>query len=134
MADSGQERMETEILMHSPPTSTEQPSALAPGSILPLPEQISPGILCSQLMIKAASICKLNFLDMFTSNNTNQEPILLDRRAFLLYHPQEHLEELEFTARWLLMHHVEVGTTWYEGSWEHFKQQILKGGSGVILV
>lgn len=59
---------------------------------------------------------------------------MMSRKAFLLFHPQQHLEELDIITRWLLMHHVEVGNAWFDGSWEHFKEQILHGESGVIIV
>ena len=71
---------------------------------------------------------------MFGSNDGRNSGDLLDRRAFLIYHPEQHSKELDLITRWLLMHHVEVGSAWYEGSWENFKLQIVKGGSGIVIV
>ncbi|KAF2129023.1 hypothetical protein P153DRAFT_431837 [Dothidotthia symphoricarpi CBS 119687] len=88
-------------------------------------------IPCLQMKQKIEQICKLDFTDMFTGNR--DEGAIVDRRAFLLYHPQDHVEELDLITRWLLMHHVEVGNAWYDGSWDHFKQQITGGGSGIII-
>lgn len=82
-------------------------------------------ITCLQMKAKIEQACTLDFTDMFKS---------VDRKAFLLFHPEEHAEELDIIMRWLLMHHVEVGNAWYDGSWDYFKHQILKGGSGVIIV
>ncbi|KAI8943475.1 hypothetical protein NX059_001479 [Plenodomus lindquistii] len=106
-----------------------QPSPLAP----PPPttqNMIQADTVCLTLKDNVERVCKLDFLDIFARNDGSG---LLDRRAFLLYHQEQHAEELELITRWLLMHHVEVGSTWHDGSWDHFKQHTLKGGSGVII-
>lgn len=89
---------------------------------------------CLQLNSKIEQAYRLDFTDMFTSDCNNKGKSLMERRAFLLYHLQEHSKELEVVTRWLLMHHVEVSNAWYDGSWDKFRQHILNGGSGVIIV
>jgi len=42
--------------------------------------------------------------------------------------------EFEIITRWLLMHHVQVSSASYAGGWADFQQQILKGGTGIIIV
>ncbi|KAH9882812.1 hypothetical protein J1614_000178 [Plenodomus biglobosus] len=86
--------------------------------------------VCLTLKANIEQICKLDFLNIFTRNDGSA---LLDRTAFLLYHPEQHSEELELITRWLLMHHVEVSNAWYDGSWDGFRQHILKRGSGVVV-
>jgi hypothetical protein len=71
---------------------------------------------------------------MFTYNHDQNSDAISDRRAFVLFHPEDHMEELELITRWLLMHHVEVYSFWSDGAWKHFKEQIAKGGTGVIIV
>jgi chromo domain-containing protein 1 len=75
--------------------------------------------------------CRLEFRNVFCSNS--DETMYLDRRAFLLFHPDDHAEELEVIVRWLLMHHVEVYTLHVDGAWDHFQCKISEGGSGVIM-
>lgn len=75
----------------------------------------------------------LNVTHMFHSGIPNDDTTL-DRRAMLLYHPEEHPEEVELISRWLLMHNVEVGNLWYDGAWSHFQQEICNGKSGIIIV
>jgi chromo domain-containing protein 1 len=87
-----------------------------------------------QVQAKIELACKLNFKDMFASNDGEKDISLLDRKAFLVYHPEQHSEELAVITRWLLMHHVQIGNAHYEGAWEHFQLQIRKEGSGVIIV
>lgn len=94
-------------------------------------EQPPVGMSCLRLKQKIEQACKLDFIEMFTSNRNGNA--LVERRAFLLYHPEDHAEELDLLTRWLLMHHVEVGNAWYDGSWDHFKQSIMRGGTGVII-
>ncbi|KAF1829423.1 hypothetical protein BDW02DRAFT_561180 [Decorospora gaudefroyi] len=88
---------------------------------------------CVQLRAKLENICKLNLQTMFASNDGEDVINLLDRRAFLIYHPDHQSEELALLTRWLLMHHVVIGNAYSEGAWQHFQQQIRKGGSGVII-
>ena len=75
--------------------------------------------------------CRLDIERIFCSNI--DETVRLDRRAFLLFHPEDHAEEHELIVRWLLMHHVEVYTLLVDGAWDHFESKILGGGSGVIM-
>jgi hypothetical protein len=42
--------------------------------------------------------------------------------------------ELDLITRWLLMHHVEVSNTWYDGAWSHFRELTIDGRSGVVIV
>ncbi|KAF1844651.1 uncharacterized protein K460DRAFT_365587 [Cucurbitaria berberidis CBS 394.84] len=124
MEDVGQPNVEHNEICQSPQTLNEQ-------SPPPLVEQPPARMICLQMKEKIEQACKLDFADMFASNDG--DGVLVDRRAFLVYHPKEHSEELDLITRWLLMHHVEVGNAWYDGSWDNFKQQILEGGSGVII-
>ncbi|KAF2688760.1 hypothetical protein K458DRAFT_428271 [Lentithecium fluviatile CBS 122367] len=100
---------------------------------LPAPESPPTQISCIELKRKIEDACKLNFTEMFTYNYNQYEDAISDRRAFVLFHPEDHMEELELITRWMLMHHVEVYSFWSEGAWDHFKDQIVKGGSGVIV-
>lgn len=68
---------------------------------------------------------------MFEGDKENK---ILDRRAFLIFHPGDHSKELELITRWLLMHHVEVCSFWFDGSWDYFRQKVKAGGSGVVIV
>lgn len=116
---------EPDVVGHRPQTHYEMPP------LTPV-EKPPAEMTCLQMKTKIEQACKLDFTDMFASNNGDKT--LVDRRAFLIYHPEEHSKELELIMRWLLMHHVEVGNAWYDGSWDSFMQQILGGGSGVIIV
>jgi chromo domain-containing protein 1 len=66
---------------------------------------------------------------MFARNDSKGSTTLTDRRAFLVFHPEQHSEELELITRWLLMHHVQIAGTHYQGAWPVFQQQIKRGGS-----
>jgi chromo domain-containing protein 1 len=77
-----------------------------------------------------ASAYQLDFATMFCGNDEN---VSLDRQAFILFHPDDHAEDLELIVRWLLIHHVEVYTLRVDGAWDHFKSRILKGETGVII-
>ena len=83
---------------------------------------------------KIESAFNVNFTDMFTCSGGETNGSLMDRRAFLVYHPQQHMEQIDVLTRWLLMHHVEVSNAWYEGSWDTFSNQILQGSTGIIIV
>ncbi|KAL1795697.1 hypothetical protein ACET3X_005921 [Alternaria dauci] len=50
-----------------------------------------------------------------------------------MHHPEDQFEELEIITRWLLLHHVQVASASYQGAWTVFQQQILQGGSGIII-
>ncbi|KAF2730528.1 hypothetical protein EJ04DRAFT_555345 [Polyplosphaeria fusca] len=72
--------------------------------------------------------CKLDYGDIFKHNEA-----FLDRRVFLIFHPGHHAAELELVTRWMLIHHAEVFNFWVDGSWDKFRQEIEKGGTGVIM-
>ncbi|KAF1961457.1 hypothetical protein CC80DRAFT_464352 [Byssothecium circinans] len=83
---------------------------------------------------KMEAVCRLNFEDMFTYNGSDDAEAILERRAFLFYHPTDHAEELEMMTRWLLTHRVEVFNFWSEGSWEQFQKETRDDGrTGVIM-
>jgi len=122
-------------------TGELQPQPSFPLPLLPPPppppppppfEAPPPKISCPSLEAEIGSVVKLNFKDMFArSDGANP---FVERRAFLIYHPEQHAEELALITRWLMMHHVQIGSAHYEGAWEDFQQQIKKGGSGIIIV
>lgn len=78
--------------------------------------------------------CKLDFTEMFTYTENKDRLPDIDRRAFLIFDPEQHAEELDLVTRWLLIHHVEVCNFWSKGAWDHFKQHIFDGQSGIIIV
>ncbi|UPX18183.1 uncharacterized protein EKO05_0008489 [Ascochyta rabiei] len=109
-----------------------QASALFAAQGVP-PMQSSTVTASSQLSRQIEQLYKLNMTKMFGSSVTSD--YILDRKAMLLYHPEEHSETMELITRWLLMHKVEVGNLWYDGSWSHFQQEVVEGGwSGIIVV
>jgi chromo domain-containing protein 1 len=77
---------------------------------------------------------QIAFTSLFQWSDDGTERIMLDRRALLLFHPVDHQEELELLTRWLLMHHVEVSNAWLPGAWYYHKEQIIAGGSGIVIV
>jgi chromo domain-containing protein 1 len=77
---------------------------------------------------------KITFTELFEWGEKMTVNHLLDRRACLLFHPFRHLKSLNLITRWLLMHHVEVSSPWYEGFWDYYTQQLDKGESGIIIV
>jgi chromo domain-containing protein 1 len=110
------------------PTSMETPAAEDWPALVSAP----PTYACAEMKKMIEDTCKLDFVKMFTFNETSRG--LMDRRAFLIYHPDDHAEELELVTRWLLMSHVEIFNFWMPGSWDAFKDAIFRGGSGVIIV
>ncbi|KAH7089551.1 hypothetical protein FB567DRAFT_466673 [Paraphoma chrysanthemicola] len=88
---------------------------------------------CSEVKLAIAQALKVDFTDMFVWGMNESGAVMMDRRALLLYHPEDHSEELEVLTRWMMMHHVEVGSVWSAGCWDYFRQQIAKGGSGVVV-
>jgi chromo domain-containing protein 1 len=110
---------------------SNQPSSLSPPS--PHDESTQPHITCQDLKRGIEDACKLNFTEMFAYNYEGHSEPVLDRRAFLLFHPEDHMEELEIITRWLLMHHVDVYSFWNDGAWARFREQIDKGGTGVLI-
>ncbi|KAF2710940.1 hypothetical protein K504DRAFT_465972 [Pleomassaria siparia CBS 279.74] len=88
------------------------------------------GLSSAQFKEMVETACKLDFTDMFGNDG---EGGFLNGKAFLVYHPGDHAKQMELIARWLLLHDVEVCSFWLDGSWEYFKQDIMGGGSGVII-
>jgi chromo domain-containing protein 1 len=130
----------TDIVAPAPsPMLFEQPQQFEfqpPPPPPPPPPPIKHGvkITCEQLQASGGSVCTLEFEDMFASNDGEEAVNLVQSRAFLMYHPEDHFEDLEVITRWLLLHHVQVASASYQGAWAVFKQQILQGGSGIIIV
>lgn len=91
-------------------------------------------ITCTELQARMSSFSKLDFQDMFATNDSETTIDPVERRAFLFFHPEDHFVELEVIVRWLLMHHVQVSSASYTGGWADFQQQILEGGTGIIIV
>lgn len=88
---------------------------------------------CSQLGSKTASFWNLNIVEMFNSGIPGDNDPLA-RQAMLLYHPNEHTQELELITRWLLMHSVKVASLWYDGAWNRFREDVAERKSGIIIV
>jgi chromo domain-containing protein 1 len=99
--------------------------------VIPVTQQ---PISSADLNHRIETVCKLNFKEMFSYNGQGNGDIALDRRAFLIYHSQDHMRELELITRWLLMHHVEVFSLWSDGAWEQFWNGTRQGETGVIIV
>jgi hypothetical protein len=55
----------------------------------------------------------------------------LERRAFLMFDPEEHREELELVTRFLQLERVKIYHSGVPGSWEYFRKHCR---SGVIIV
>ncbi|KAF2271696.1 uncharacterized protein EI97DRAFT_470965 [Westerdykella ornata] len=91
----------------------------------------APLISCSAMKSVIEKACNLDFTTLFT--NRIDQSVCLDRKALLMFHPTEQVEEMELVRRWLLMHHVEVYTLDVEGSWDYFKRKLDEGGSGIII-
>lgn len=102
----------------------------------PPPPAPKPPASSSSLQMKdrLEQALQISFVDLFAWSQDESSAVMLERRAMLLFHPVHHAEEVEIITRWLLMHHVEVSSAWYEGSWDYFRQQITEERSGVILV
>lgn len=115
------------------PTDDDVPRPQSPEVVEPV-ELDAREATCEKVRKRIESVCDLNFEELFGSNNCEKGIKLMDRRAFLVYHSEEHAEELELITRWLLMHHVEVSGVHFPGGWAKFQQEIKSGGSGVIIV
>ncbi|PVH94723.1 hypothetical protein DM02DRAFT_692527 [Periconia macrospinosa] len=119
--------------------NTDQPETVAPPPAPPVLslqtnlEQSPEYISTLKLKEWTEEICKLDCKDMFVYNGDNDRDATLDKRAFLIFHPKDHVEELETLTRWLLIHHVEVYNFWSDGSWTAFRKEIARGGSGIII-
>ena len=96
-------------------------------------EQSLAASITSQLNGKIERLYNLNLSEMFNSGIPGERS-MLERRAMLLYHPEEHTEEIELITRWLLTHEVEVANLWYDGAWSHFQRGVVNGKTGVIIV
>jgi chromo domain-containing protein 1 len=84
---------------------------------------------CAQLQAKIEKAYSLDYDKLFARHAGH-----VDRKALLIYDSEQHAEELEVVTRWLLMHHIEVFSVRSEGAWDRFRQEIMAGGSGVIIV
>ncbi|KAF2742168.1 hypothetical protein M011DRAFT_472483 [Sporormia fimetaria CBS 119925] len=115
------------------PGTTTTPSAItlrgAPGQLVMAPNATTPrpGLDDPQreLIREIGAAFKLDFDQLF--------PKGLDKKAFMIFHPAEHLKELDMITRWLLAHSVEVYPLGKAGAWEAFSRHILAGGTGTIL-
>jgi chromo domain-containing protein 1 len=100
----------------------------------PIARNVDPGptsLSCLRFQEIVEDACKLNFAEMFGDENGST---MLRQIAFLMFHPKNHAKELELITRWLHLHYVEVRNVWLEGSWSDFKQQVVGGSTGVIIV
>ncbi len=135
-----QQDVTDEVIRIPSPTSSEQlqqPSLQLPPPPPPPPPPIELPpikITCKQLKAAVDSVWKLNFEDMFASNDGGENVNLVERRAFVIFHPEDHFREMDIITRWLLVHHVQVGSANYPGAWADFTQQIQQGGSGIVIV
>jgi chromo domain-containing protein 1 len=118
----------------------QQPSGLVQQPTTSLISQESPAMdtepnLMTCLALKASieQACRLDFTDMF-SIDINEGEVALAKRAFLVFHPEAHAAEIDLITRWLLMHHVAVSNTWYDGAWNYFREQTMESESGIVIV
>ncbi|KAF1935467.1 hypothetical protein EJ02DRAFT_389143 [Clathrospora elynae] len=134
MNDAIQPYMADEVAWYPPQSPTEEPQRQHFQPTPPPPPPIPPTKLtCVEVKVKIEQAFKINFEDMFTRNNGEKFRSLVDRRAFLVYDPKQHSAQLDLLTRWLLMHHVQISSPRHNGSWEDFKEQIMTGGTGVII-
>ena len=132
---------------HAPapePESEREPAVPDPAPQLAIPPQpidtprrppavqAQAKLTCADLKADIETACKIDFQIMFGCFGGREDP--MEPRAYLLFHPEIHKEEMELMTRWLLMHHVEVGSMWVSGSWQHFVQETRQGRSGVVIV
>ena len=96
--------------------------------------QVPAATTTAQLNRQIERFYNLDITEMFSSGVPGREDDVLERRAMLLYHPEDHSEEIELITRWALMHNVEVGNLWYDGAWNHFQQDVVNGRTGIIIV
>jgi hypothetical protein len=103
---------------------------------LPFPDVVNspPAYLCRDLTEITEHALKIDFVSLFERGEDGNGKLMLDRRALLLYHPVSHAEDMEAITRWLLMHHVEVYSPWYDGCWDQYTQHLNAGGSGIVIV
>lgn len=90
----------------------------------------------SGMKLKIERALKTDFLHMFQWSQDERGKNMLDRKAFLLYHPVENQEELELVTRWLWLNHVEVSNARFEGAWEQYAREYVekKHSSGILVV
>jgi chromo domain-containing protein 1 len=127
VSEEAQSHFVDDSVKHAPEQSVQQPGPPPPPAVVFPPAKAT----CAQLEAKITESCMIDFKEMFGKNG---DGTVLDRRAFLVYHGEQHAEYLNVITRWLLMHHVEVFSACSEGAWDRFQQQIRGGGSGVIIV
>ncbi|KAL5121505.1 hypothetical protein ACEQ8H_000577 [Pleosporales sp. CAS-2024a] len=100
------------------------------------PAAVPAGLSCHQTEETIGRALGVNFNDLFTWSDDGEQKKLLDRRAFLMFNPVDHQEELELITRWLLMHHVEVSGAHFAGAWEQYADMFVKdrARSGIVIV
>jgi chromo domain-containing protein 1 len=122
-----------ESYMQPPPDLFQQPTTCLVSQESPAMD-IEPNLMtCLALKTSIEQACRLDFTDMF-SININEREVALAKRAFLVFHPEAHAAEIDLITRWLLMHHVAVSNTWYDGAWNYFREQTIESGSGIVIV
>ncbi|KAI4689653.1 uncharacterized protein J4E88_003008 [Alternaria novae-zelandiae] len=133
--DVAQPDVADEVTRSPSPMPLEQPQQpFQPPPPPPPPMEFPPvDIRCTELQERISAVSKLDFEDMFATNDSETTIDPVERRAFLFFHPEDHFVEFEIITRWLLMHHVQVSSASYAGGWADFQQQILKGGTGIII-
>jgi chromo domain-containing protein 1 len=109
---------------------SKTPSALQQPPLVEPPRNLTTCLALKQAIEQA---CRLDFTDMFSINIKRNETTTV-KRAFLIFHPEAHATELDLITRWLLMHHIEVSNPWFDGAWNYFREETIKGGSGVVIV
>jgi chromo domain-containing protein 1 len=125
VSEEAQPRFFDDLIEHAPQQSVQPPRPPPPPPIEFPPAKAS----CEQLQTKIKTALKLEYNDIFARNGG-----VMDGRALLIYEPDQHAEELETITRWLLMHHVRVFSMHSTGAWDRFRQEIMEGGSGVVIV
>jgi chromo domain-containing protein 1 len=90
----------------------------------------------SNMKPKIEKALKTDFSHMFQWSQDEGEKNMLDRKAFLLYHPVDNQAELELMTRWLWLNHVEVSNAHFEGAWEQYAREHVKqkSNSGILVV
>jgi chromo domain-containing protein 1 len=122
-----------ESYMQQPPDLVQQPENSLVSQESPAMDAEPCLMTCLALKTSIEQACRLDFTDMF-SINVNEREVALAKRAFLVFHPEAHAAEIDLITRWLLMHHVAVSNTWYDGAWNYFREQTIESGSGIVIV
>ncbi|KAH8716840.1 hypothetical protein GQ44DRAFT_730366 [Phaeosphaeriaceae sp. PMI808] len=118
---------------HSMVWSPSEQAPSPPPAPLPPIESLPKATSCMQMKDLIEQALKIDFISLFEWGEDEMGQVMLDKRALLVYNPKYHSEELEVLTRWLLIHHVEVSSAWFEGCWDYFQRQIAKGGSGIVI-